>query len=44
MGKDLTYISYAETRSEREGERIPGKTGSTVATSFCSLLNSSTKE
>ena len=43
-GKDLTYISYAETGSERRGKRIPGKTGSIIATSVCSLLGSSTKE
>ena len=42
--KDLTYISYAETGSERKGKRIPGKTGSIVAPSVCSLLGSSTKE
>ena len=44
IDEDLTYISYAETGSERKGKRIPGKTGSIIATSVCSLLGSSAKE
>jgi len=40
-----SYIQFVcRNGSEREGKRIPGKTGSIIATSVCSLLGSSTKE
>ena len=44
MGKDLTYILYAETRSEGKSERIPGKARSIIATLVCLLLGPGTKE
>jgi len=45
MGGGRSYIhSYAETGSERRGKGIPGKTGSIIATSVCSLLDSSAKK
>jgi hypothetical protein len=43
MGKDPTYVLYAERRSERKSERIPGKTGSIIATFVCSLLGPGAK-
>jgi len=41
---ERSYIHFVcRTGSERKGKRIPGKTGSTIAASVCSLLGSNMK-